>query len=101
MSTISEKKVDSGMNKEKKGRNKPSRKEALFAKKVEITIVQCPYCQSWKTSKLGYNISVFKGKRKRFKCNDCGHSFYLSTNAKFYDHSNTPEVRNKIRGCSP
>jgi transposase-like protein len=65
-----------------KGRNKSSKKEAICTKKVETLSIQCPYCLSWKTNKLGSNISVLKGKRQRFLCRDCGHSFYLSKDAK-------------------
>jgi hypothetical protein len=66
----------------KKGRNKPSKKDSAYFKKVVVTVVQCPYCQSWKTSRLGFNVSVSRGKIPRFKCNDCGHSFYLSKDAE-------------------
>lgn len=70
------------MNKKKKARKKSCREEAAYFKKVEVTIVQCPYCQSWKTSKLGFNISISRGKTPRFKCNECARTFYLSKDAK-------------------
>ena len=101
MSQISEKKVDLRMNNKKKGRNKPSKKEAMYTMKVEITIVQCPFCQSWKTSKCGRNITTFKGERKRIKCNECGHSFYVSPNAHVIDKSQTVNLRNDLRESLP
>lgn len=36
----------------------------------------CPYCKNERIQKVGKYASVSKGKRQRYKCPECGRSFY-------------------------
>ncbi len=42
----------------------------------------CPYCKSRKTQKRGMQITVGFGKRQRWMCSECGHTFYADGIAK-------------------
>jgi transposase-like protein len=36
----------------------------------------CPYCKEDKIQKVGKYASVTKGKQQRYKCSECGRTFY-------------------------
>lgn len=38
--------------------------------------IQCPYCSSQRIWKSGKIPIVNKGKRQRYKCAECGKTFY-------------------------
>jgi len=48
----------------------------LKNQKQEQSNPNCPYCKKEHTVKFGFNTLVTKGKCQRFKCQDCGHTFY-------------------------
>lgn len=37
--------------------------------------VKCPRCQSQQVWKVGF-VPTVRGRKDRFKCTNCGHSFY-------------------------
>jgi len=35
----------------------------------------CKYCGSTRVIKMGF-VPTVKGKKRRYRCNECGHTFY-------------------------
>lgn len=38
--------------------------------------LSCPKCKSTHTTKHGFNVTVTKGKQPRYKCQECGVTFF-------------------------
>ncbi|NWG11181.1 hypothetical protein HXY33_05475 [Candidatus Bathyarchaeota archaeon] len=43
---------------------------------IEVEKRQCPNCKSTHINKQGFRTTRKAGKRQRYFCVDCGHSFY-------------------------
>lgn len=37
--------------------------------------MKCKYCNSERLQKIGF-IPTIKGKKQRYRCSECGHTFY-------------------------
>jgi len=57
------------------GRTFLSQSEGSEARRRGVEGLRCPSCSSTYIVRLGYVVSLSRGRRQRYKCMDCGRTF--------------------------